>query len=812
MGFNGIAFYFTEICDGKKNCEDGYDEMNCTCDDSMFTCGCFSFDDPECGKSEGCINKTKVNDGVYDCKFQPNDEKYMREYYDRTCGSCQFRIYRFNDAQGCNEIATCDKSTCKEVLSSDCKDLDCNVTDFICLSECTNNTNPNCKTFFQCNDSEVFFIDSFCDGNVDCKDETDEISSGFGFKCRAKDDSDRSCVLPQRNLKDEETYQCYDSTDSCNDDLECFNCVSSPDGQKLSISSKQVCDGFIDCPDLSDECLCRNNFEEPICKSRFKGNDYEKPKCVEVNKDCVVRESVHISEATCGATASQGDASDGKCYSKNGEINPKYCDLIPECADLEDECNKTRCGTVLPEYCRDPCRKFFRMGDRYCNGIDDEAWQFIGDNNTCPKGFDEKHELCRATRFRCPVDASSKVPRVSIPIAQHGDQIVHCDDGSDEEENIFSSSTQMIKSPVIKAVIWIIGIITIFANASVMITTTQILKTKKLHKILRTNHILILNLSTADFLMGVYLLIISAKSIEFAGIYGRFDLQWRSGNLCTVVGTIAIISSETSCFIMTLLTCFRLVSVLRPIKSLTDSTRIWFVMTAFAWMLSAIIAIIPLIPHFEDVFVHHVWFTAPFALNKLLKKDELVTITCRYKSLINETKSLNSRSWHDIMEFSDDKFDQYEANKVGFYGETSVCMPRFFVDNDDIAGPYSIFIISVNFISFWFVCLSYLVIYKLTSNRPVGKALVQIQNNKMQKRIARLLVTDFVCWIPLCVVAYVKYTTSIRLDNDVYAATIAFFLPVNSALNPILYSTMIEKLFLKCLKRCKTKLHFKPFA
>ena len=444
------------------------------------------------------------------------------------------------------------------------------------------------------------------------------------------------------------------------------------------------------------------------------------------------------------------------------------------------------------------------MGDRYCNGINDEAWEFLRDSEICPEGFDEKQELCYATRFRCPVNANSKVPRVSIPITLRGDQVVDCDDGSDEEEKIFSSRTEMIKSPVIKAAIWIMGIVTIVANASVMITTTQILKTKKLHKILRTNHVLILNLSTADFLMGVYLLIISAKSVEFAGIYGNLDLQWRSSDLCSVVGTIAIISSETSCFIMTILTCFRLVSVLRPIKSLTDSTKIWFVLTAFAWMLSAIIAIIPFIPRLEDVFVHFVRFSASFSPNDLLRKDELAAITCRYNSLLKINNSLNSRSWFDMIAFADNKLEGFEARRVGFYAETSVCMPRFFVDNDDIAGSYSIMIISVNFISFWFVCLSYLVIYKLTSNRPVGKAMIQKQNDKMQKRIARLLVTDFVCWIPLCIVAYITYT-GIRLDNYVYAAAIAFFLPVNSALNPVLYSRMIEKLFLKCFNCVKQK-------
>jgi len=123
-------------------------------------------------------------------------------------------------------------------------------------------------------------------------------------------------------------------------------------------------------------------------------------------------------------------------------------------------------------------------------------------------------------------------------------------------------------------------------------------------------------------------------------------------------------------------------------------------------------------------------------------------------------------------------------------------MPRFYVSNTDPIAGYSLFIIALNLISFIYVCVSYIFVYKVTSQRPIiSSRQIDVQNQKMQNRITRLLITDFFCWIPICITAFVKFFTNIELPIDLYAATIAFLLPVNSAINPILYSPTFEKLY-----------------
>ena len=61
---------------------------------------------------------------------------------------------------------------------------------------------------------------------------------------------------------------------------------------------------------------------------------------------------------------------------------------------------------------------------------------------------------------------------------------------------------------------------------------------------------------------------------------------------------------------------------------------------------------------------------------------------------------------------------------------------------------------------------------------------------QMQKRITRLVVTDFVCWVPICVLAFSSFA-GVPIPPWLYSFTIVILLPVNSALNPVLYSDVI---------------------
>ena len=675
-------------------------------------------------------------------------------------------LHRLNGISDCDEIGfpICDSSTCQTVYRSVCIKNQCySPLHVICTSLCANN--ESCSVF-QCDDNGLILLSQFCDQTVDCKDGSDEVSNKPGFKCN-------DCVLPQNNLYDN-LAQCGDNSDFCfGDKKACFQCF---DGLLL-ILPNQVCDGKSDCFDLSDECLCERYFDSELCKSAFEKNSFQ----------CFDNEYINPWSNSLSASKTLFT----NCATKfNSSVGAIMCDQRPECKDYSDECE---CSNP-PSFCRDACRSYFPMGDRYCDGVEDPAWLFIN-KSECPKGFDE---LNCPTRFKCKVKG-----KISIDISHLCDGIMDCDDHSDEKDcadtSVFSSSTEMIAEPAIKAAFWIIGFVVIFGNIYVIVASIFNLKEKKTLQGVGFQQIIILNISIADFIMGVYLLTIAAYSESFSGHYGDVEHVWRSSLKCSIIGSLIVISSQASCFLMVVLTAFRLTNVVNAIDSFNSSLRRWVICVVMAWVLAFIIGIVPII--ISSYFVHSLSFSSTFH-NGTLSSSQLTEFACRVAALSSKTIEFNGNEFQSVKEFVENDLPQnVSITMFGYYGQTSICMPRFYVFYGDSSWEYTIFIITVNFFSFVFIALGYIWMVKQSSKSSanVGRA----QNNRakdqaarMQRRIARIIATDFCCWIPICVMAYVRL--GVEFSDIVYRISAVLLLPINSALNPFLFTSLLDQLISSC--------------
>ena len=278
------------------------------------------------------------------------------------------------------------------------------------------------------------------------------------------------------------------------------------------------------------------------------------------------------------------------------------------------------------------------MGDRYCDGVVDPAWQFIN-NSDCSKGFDEK--WC-PKRFKCNADG-----KVSVDVLHVCDGKADCDDASDEvncddqnDDRLFSSDTEMIDDLTIKAAFWIMGLVVIFGNGYVIIDNIKVVKERKLNNLL-FQRIIVINISIADFIMGVYLLTIAAYSVKYSGIYGIVESEWMSSLTCSVIGSLAIISSQTSCLLMVILTAFRLMNICQPINSLTASLLPWKLALFSVWMLSFCLGIFPMISVTAPYFVHSISFSSRFHQSGKLSVNMLNQFMCNYAILGNITLYIN---------------------------------------------------------------------------------------------------------------------------------------------------------------------------
>ena len=409
-------FYFADKCDQSYQCTDKSDELNCACSTSEFQCQCYKNNPVDCKgyqssfgtRFTGCIPIEQQNDGIEQCP-DGSDENYQVQKT-VNCAQCDVTINRLNNVSQCNlnSLISCDNSTCYNASSLLCSTFDCNATDLICVSNCMDNSTKQCNRAFQCDDGRLGLTFQLCDGIFDCLDKSDEIQNQHGFKCVGVGSS-RKCVLPQRNLHDN-VAQCSDESDLCKNNS-CFQCFD----RRLLISSKQVCDGIFDCYDWSDECLCENNFNLSLCKKRFPScplfhADYESEHNFNLSLDYKsiinLNFDIAISTKTC-----QTRMEDSRLAT--------LCDGRPECSNFSDECN---CENP-PEFCNDTCHIDYNIGDRYCDGIEDDFY-VISNKTNCFKGFEE---LNCPRRFVC--QAGNKV---SIDIDQICDGKQDCDDNSDE--------------------------------------------------------------------------------------------------------------------------------------------------------------------------------------------------------------------------------------------------------------------------------------------------------------------------------------------------------------------------------------------
>ena len=132
-------------------------------------------------------------------------------------------------------------------------------------------------------------------------------------------------------------------------------------------------------------------------------------------------------------------------------------------------------------------------------------------------------------------------------------------------------------------------------------------------------------------------------------------------------------------------------------------------------------------------------------------------------------------------------------------------MPRFYASTSESSWEYSTFLITLNFMLFVYVVVVYVLVYKKATRTKLSTSTKKDPNQDMQRRISRLLLTDFFCWIPVCIMAYLS-VAGVSLPPDAYIASAGFLLPINSAMNPLLYSPLIGQCMSRVRKRITDRL------
>ena len=93
-----------------------------------------------------------------------------------------------------------------------------------------------------------------------------------------------------------------------------------------------------------------------------------------------------------------------------------------------------------------------------------------------------------------------------------------------------------------------------------------------------------------------------------------------------------------------------------------------------------------------------------------------------------------------------------------------------------------------------FVLIAYLYVQIFIAARDASKRAGRKQEEKKEIRMAIkmsvIVLTDFFTWVPLVIACILVQCQIITVDPLVYVWTVTFIIPINSAINPFLYTLM----------------------
>ncbi|XP_072042729.1 uncharacterized protein [Amphiura filiformis] len=343
--------------------------------------------------------------------------------------------------------------------------------------------------------------------------------------------------------------------------------------------------------------------------------------------------------------------------------------------------------------------------------------------------------------------------------------IIHQDKGprcaARKDLSPYLSCEPLLYKEVIRLTVWLLGLSIIVANSVVIFWGCVQLRKEKTKRDEVKQKLLIVNLAAADLLMGLYLLILGAVDNHYGTYFPFHAEKWRTSLLCKFSAVLSVLSSEASLFFLTLISFDRFWSLKNISRQNLLHTRMSRVIATVAiWALAIVLSTIPLGLDDEDFEFSQVCIGLPIA---------------RRINFHTEREPLN------VSLTDSDRVDNISFQTLNVTGTS-------------LAPYYSISLfLGVNFFCCVSVAICYISIFSIIIyTRTVAHLTMNVSRWRREVRTALkmgiIVITDFVCWMPIIIIGILVQTEYTELSPTTYAWVIAFALPINSAVNPFLYA------------------------
>ena len=707
--------------------------------------------------------------------------------------------------------------------------------------------------------SETCFVHKhfMCDGKLDCEDKTDETHLSCLKQtreiCKRRVGDMEELPVPLTWLEDG-FKDCEDGRDemkvwpTCGKGKSlryvttnetCENVYVCPVEKPGFVEFEDLCDGVETCGNENKLCSRSNSFEGlstkvlttdkglknnlAFCKTGLKSiQKFDDMNCSTLHSDPFIYPNttffgLHKTEVILPSEPKTCDHMFGEMYVYTSCLNKcinSSCPIksIPRYEVCPDQ-YPDRIGTIVNNDFLTFVTKSF--GNIYTNRY------FVCDNrikcidyskvcdlvDDCLDGSDE--ESC-TNHFKC-TSTGKYIPKTSTC-----DGSFDCLDLSDECNE--QCSSDIIESTALKGFSWLIGSLAVLANA-IIISQNAVSLRKCQSTVALLNKSLIMAISSGDFLVGCYLIVISIyDGFIYKQSYCKNQINWITSTNCSVIGVLSTSGSQVSLFAMCVLSVTRIIGICNSMRVPGEVTWIKSVKVTVSLiimiLISFTIAIIPIVDRFEDFFVNGVKYEEE--LKVFLGTPNKQTILEILESYYGRMKK-TTLSWKMInqmvkgMYSHDFQYPDHTSKilKVDFYGNDGVCLFKYFVKDQDPQRLFVWTILALNFICFMFITVSYLIIgyfsYKSSKSltKSGGNQQISQRNRKMNRKISIIITTDFLCWVPFIVIC-VLHSVEVLDATPWYSLFSIIILPINSVINPLIYDETITNLISAPLQQVRT--------
>ncbi|KAG8193840.1 hypothetical protein JTE90_029572 [Oedothorax gibbosus] len=134
---------------------------------------------------------------------------------------------------------------------------------------------------------------------------------------------------------------------------------------------------------------------------------------------------------------------------------------------------------------------------------------------------------------------------------------------------------------------------------------------------------------------------------------------------------------------------------------------------------------------------------------------------------------------------------------VSDYRKFAVCLP--FETGDPFSLSYVVFLILINGVAFLTLMGCYLKMYWVIRGSQAWNS----NDSRIAKRMALLVITDFICWAPIAFFSLTAVSGANLISLEEAKVFTIFVLPLNSCANPFLYAIFTKQFKKDCVLICK---------